>query len=128
VHSYPAAGAFNPDEAATDTGGEDQDSTARPLILKAWMRGEDRCRTERKLLKSEKTEWRRSVSIFGVPRDSSAMRCREIEIARLSPTPIRSQGMVASAGHTVSRRNDILEIALDGRDHLIAGTREIYVR
>ena len=44
-----------------------------------------------------------------------------------SPSAIRSKRNGALLGITFDPKNDILEIALDGLDHLISRPREIYI-
>ena len=77
--------------------------------------------TARKL---EKTEWRRFFDWVSKDSSASVPRSRSPR----SPSAIRSKRKwLPLLGITFDPKNDILEIALDGLDHLISRPREIYI-
>jgi hypothetical protein len=77
--------------------------------------------TARKL---EKTEWRR---FFDWVSKGLVGKRAEIEIASLALGDQIEAEWLPLLGITFDPKNDILEIALDGLDHLISRPREIYI-
>jgi hypothetical protein len=77
--------------------------------------------TARKL---EKTKWRR---FFDWMSKGLVGKRAEIEIASLALGDQIEAEWLPLLGITFDPKNDILEIALDGLDHLISRPREIYI-
>ena len=76
------------------------------------------------VLKPEKADWR----LF-FDRISRSLIGRRVEIAIVSPANGEQieAGWLPLLGITYDPKNDILEVALDGLDHLIAHPDQIYV-
>jgi hypothetical protein len=74
--------------------------------------------------KLEKTEWRR---FFDWVSKGLVGKRAEIEIASLALGDQIEAEWLPLLGITFDPKNDILEIALDGLDHLISRPREIYI-